>query len=162
MLIIPEGNIVDSDANVIAHQVNCMGVMNARVAKRIRDRWPDVYNQYHALCQEYKKAPHALLGNVQLVPIENGRYIFNIFGQLDSERATTQTEFNALERGLIDTIHTMEQMWPKSRLALPWKIGCGLAGWNWEAVVYPMIQDLANKTNIQVELWKLPEPEGEA
>lgn len=160
MLSIKEGNLLDSGADVIAHQVNCMGVMGAGVAKQIRERWPEAYASYHVLCQEYKKAPHVLLGNVQLVPIDDGRYIYNIFGQLDYGSHTTQTEYDALRRGLLDTIRWMEQIRPGGRLALPWKIGCGLAGGNWDGVVYPMIQDLASKTDIQVELWKLPEPKG--
>ena len=32
------GNVLDSDAPIIAHQVNCMGVMGAGVAKCIREK----------------------------------------------------------------------------------------------------------------------------
>lgn len=40
------GNVLDSDAPIIAHQVNCMGVMGAGVAKCIREKYPDIMFTY--------------------------------------------------------------------------------------------------------------------
>ena len=46
-VIIKEGNVFDSDADIICHQVNCQGVMGSGVAKEVRERFPNVYEQYH-------------------------------------------------------------------------------------------------------------------
>lgn len=46
-VVIKEGNVFDSDAKIICHQVNCQGVMGSGVAKEVRERYPKVYEQYH-------------------------------------------------------------------------------------------------------------------
>ena len=40
------GDITNSKANYICHQVNCQGAMNSGVAKAIREKWPRVYKAY--------------------------------------------------------------------------------------------------------------------
>lgn len=41
-----DGNLFDSKAKIIAHQVNCQGKMNSGVAKEVRQRYPHVYRDY--------------------------------------------------------------------------------------------------------------------
>lgn len=45
-VVIKEGNVFDSDADIICHQVNCQGVMGSGVAKEVRERYPEVYYAY--------------------------------------------------------------------------------------------------------------------
>ena len=52
------GNVLDSNADVIIHQVNCQGVMGSGVAKQVKDRYPVVYEMYKAKCNEYKTSIH--------------------------------------------------------------------------------------------------------
>ena len=40
------GNLLDSSADIIAHQTNCSGSMNSGVAKAIKEKYPRVYEQY--------------------------------------------------------------------------------------------------------------------
>lgn len=37
-----KGDIFQSSADVILHQVNCQGVMGSGVAKQVREKYPDV------------------------------------------------------------------------------------------------------------------------
>jgi len=39
--------IVDAQTNVIAHQVNCQGIMGSGIAKQIKEKWFDVFKQYN-------------------------------------------------------------------------------------------------------------------
>ena len=41
-----KGDVTKSDCDIICHQVNCQGVMNSGVAKAIREKWPEVYDNY--------------------------------------------------------------------------------------------------------------------
>ncbi len=41
-----EGNLFDTDAKFICHQVNCMGKMGSGVALQVRQRFPHVYEEY--------------------------------------------------------------------------------------------------------------------
>ena len=69
-----KGNILDSDADAILHQVNCQGVMGAGLAKQIRGRYPNVYEKYKNACVNDKRecktlgVSHSmLLGKIQVV-----------------------------------------------------------------------------------------------
>lgn len=46
MVIYKNDDLLLSDCNVICHQVNCKGVMNAGIAKSIRKRYPEVYKVF--------------------------------------------------------------------------------------------------------------------
>ena len=52
-IVYKEGNLLDAQTDVIAHQVNCQGVMGSGVAKQIRDKWPRVYDSYVTYCYDY-------------------------------------------------------------------------------------------------------------
>lgn len=66
-VVVKEGNVFDSDADIICHQVNCQGVMGSGVAKEVRERFPNVYEQYHELCELHKNYSAGLLGTAQIV-----------------------------------------------------------------------------------------------
>lgn len=65
MVTFHNGNILDSGAAVICHQVNCQGKMNSGVAKAIREKWPEVYTRYRT---KYE-CEVDLLGQIQPVII---------------------------------------------------------------------------------------------
>lgn len=39
-------DIFESDADVICHQVNWQGVMDSGVAKQVRERYPNAFEEY--------------------------------------------------------------------------------------------------------------------
>ena len=41
------GDLLEGDSKIIVHQVNCMGEMNSGVAKAIRNKYPEVFEQYY-------------------------------------------------------------------------------------------------------------------
>ena len=61
-----KGNLLRSDAAIIAHQVNCQGVMGAGVARQIRHRilTAEQYRAYQQLCRKNKEE---LLGSCSLM-----------------------------------------------------------------------------------------------
>ena len=46
MVEVKTGNVFDTDAKYICHQVNCKGKMASGVAKEVRERYPNVYWEY--------------------------------------------------------------------------------------------------------------------
>jgi O-acetyl-ADP-ribose deacetylase (regulator of RNase III) len=132
-----EGDLLKSDADVIGHQTNCMGVMGSGVAKVIREKYPLAYEQYKLTCDSVK--PTQLLGECQVVSTGKGNYVANLFGQLNFGRDKRHTDYDALKRALTDLKH-----WAKKsnyKVALPYNIGCGLAGGDWK-VVGDMIEEV--------------------
>lgn len=147
-----EGNISSTSAEIIAHQVNCQGVMGAGLAKQIKDKFPEVYEAYHECCLNYNRDKNLLLGSVLYQPVKNKRLcIANLFAQ-DKFGRGCQTDYEALKK-------CFEQIERDSRskyfkIAIPFKIGCGLAGGDWEGVVYPMIKDIFSQSPVVLEIWK--------
>lgn len=171
MIKIIEGNLFDSNAQIIAHQVNCQKKMGSGVAKQVKERYPHVFNAYEDFLKDCSKPP---LGAVQIVPIDinqydtqtntvknympNAQYICNMFAQADyGYDGRMYTDLYAFQCCLWEL-----KMWacgerkllPGGVIAMPWMIGCVRGGANWDKDIYPMIQKiLGNKCNI--ELWKL-------
>ena len=131
MIEIRKGDITLCDcADVICHQVNCRGVMGAGVAKAISKKWPIVKLEYEAACTS-AASPYDLLGIAQIVKVENGFGVVNLFGQLNYGRSKVcYTDYRALEKAM----KSVNNLFKGMTIALPWKIGCGLAGGDWARV----------------------------
>ena len=138
MLTIPirNGNILHSGADIIVQQVNCRGVMGAGLAKQIATRYPGVLAMYKKYCQEHPE-PSSMLGKVLFVETERTTPInANIFGQNYYCRKGCFTDYAALEKGLASIVKFAEK--DDMRVAIPYGLGCGLAGGNWN-IVYGII-----------------------
>lgn len=158
MIKIIEGNLFDTTASIIAHQVNCRGVMGSGVAKQVQKNYTDVFEQYKALC--YANAPRNLLGMAQpcysFYNEDNPKIIVNLFGQEDYGTDRQYTNIPALFQALCGLKHFMIGR-NNPRIALPYKIGCARGGADWDKEVFPIIKLIFLDTDIDIELWKLPE-----
>lgn len=150
MIKVIDGNLLNSNAEIICHQVNCQGKMNSGIAKQIREKYPEVYYEYKHLCETYINNPKNLLGICQLVKIENRKYVANLFGQLNygyDKKQYTDTE--ALKESMLFLKEAACSKKYKT-IAFPWKIGCVRGGANWDEV-YKIILEVFEDYN--VELW---------
>lgn len=156
MIKIIEGNLFDTTASIIAHQVNCRGVMGSGVAKQVRKIDQRVFEEYRDLC--YANYPKVLLGMAQPCYSKTlSKFIVNLFGQETYGTYPQQyTDISALFSALCGLKYFMIGR-KEQRIALPYKIGCGRGGARWEEEVFPMIKAIFSETVIDVELWKLPE-----
>ena len=165
-VLIKNGNILDSGADIICHQVNCQGKMNSGVAKAIRQKWPKVYTEYKAKC-DYEEATindifcgcenppidssECLLGDIQVVLIDENKAVINMFAQqyygYDKKRYTSYDAFwNCLWK-------IKRYINPEKTIAFPYNIGCVRGGANWN-IIYAMIVEVLGK-DYKVELWRL-------
>lgn len=159
MIVFKEGNILTSNADVIFHQVNCQGVMGAGLAKQIREWCPKHYEDYIEYCKS--KTPDDLLGWWVSTRYDSFNCISGLFGQLNYGRNGRYTDYAALERGLAEhkrIVNDLYWQYPNCRFAVPYKIGCGLAGGDWN-IVYGILVTLFGETskdicNITLEIWK--------
>lgn len=140
-----KGDILESRADVIVHQVNCQGVMGAGLAKQIKEKYPVVFWAYKSLCDEDKKVRartgifrSRLLGQIQVCYKENypiGRVedpqaIVNLFAQDYYGRGHRYTDYDALRLCL----ERVNQRFVGKTVAVPYMMGCGLAGGDWGVV----------------------------
>lgn len=145
------GNILDSGADIICHQVNCQGVMGAGLAKQIRQRWPQAYEDYIKFCGH--SSPYDKLGEVRLTEVTLGKYIAHIFAQLNyGRRNLCYTDYDALNCGFEYLAKFQHDT--GVRVAFPYGIGCGLAGGDWN-VVKSKIEAYFGNDYADCEIWKL-------
>ena len=148
-----DGNLLDTDADVIMHQVNCQGAMNSGVAKAIREKWPIVYEKYKNACDGLKGNPSSLLGKI--LPVKSdGVFIVNMFAQdkygYDGYRYTS---YDALDICIKKTASWCRDGNVK-KIALPYHMSSDRGGANWN-IVLEMIKQHFNDLDITVEIWKL-------
>ncbi|MBP3732218.1 MAG: macro domain-containing protein [Bacilli bacterium] len=160
------GDVFSSGAQVIVHQVNCMGVMGSGVARIVREKYPEVY-------LEYKKAVETLEGNCLGGCLLVGR-IANLFGQYyyrgykdeyfgdefwkqpemdNSGRPIRFTNYEAFYNGLVRLRNIVQGRGDITTIAFPYKIGCDRGGGSW-GIIESMIKEVFGKTNINIEVWK--------
>ena len=163
MVTFHNGNILDSGADIICHQVNCQGAMNSGVAKAIRQKWPKVYTEYKAKC-DYEEATvndlygkyespidwsECLLGDIQVVLVDENKAVINMFAQqyygYDQKRYTSYDAFWYCLGRIKQVIN------PEKTIAFPARIGCVRGGANWN-VILTMIEEVLG-TDYNVEIW---------
>lgn len=161
-----DGDLFETKANFICHQVNCQGRMRSGVAKQVREKFPVVYRHYKAWCDEDAKSRKAigltksqLLGRVQVVYKEDylvgdqnidTQVICNMFSQDQyGYNGKQYTDYEAFEKCLLQL---KERVPAGETIAMPYKIGCGLGGGDWSVVLGLIERVLSNDHT--VELWK--------
>lgn len=150
MITVKHGNLFGTDAKYICHQVNCQGVMGSGVAKQVRERYPEVYDAYRDRCFSGGYLVTWNIGTTQFVECHDGKTIVNMFAQIDYGKTSRHTDYFAFAECLTDIINNIPV---GETVAMPYKIGCGLGGGDWD-VIYSMIES-ALGGSYNVELWQL-------
>lgn len=164
MVKVIEGNLFNTKAKFIAHQVNCQGRMGSGVALEVKKRFPHVFEEYKKICYS------DMLGNIQVIPTnkqylgnDSGnilvpyteQFICNLFsqnkygydGKLYTSLEALEKCFNTLKWKTFEKNNNSG-----ATIAMPYKIGCVRGGADW-SIVYKMIEEIFEDCNI--ELWRL-------
>lgn len=142
MITYVKGNLLDSNCDYICHQVNCQGVMGSGIAKQIRERWPEVYEEYMAYCKYCNKHGLSMLGHNVDVPVDDyEKRVVNMFSQdncgYDGKRYTSYDAF-------CNCLFDIRKLVRGGTIGFPKNIGCGLGGGNWK-VVSALIEEILGK-----------------
>lgn len=170
MIKIIDGNLFDSKAEFIVHQVNCQGVMGSGVAAQVAEMFPHVeteYRKYLRYCKKNKIEPLGTaqyvpsevwavmlvdtMKNEQLEPCEDYQYIVNLFGQSDYGEGL-QTNLKAVKNAFIDICNKAKSL--GATIAMPYKIGSHRGGADWNDM-YKIIEDVFENSGVNVEIWRL-------
>lgn len=125
-------NILTVTSGVICHQVNLRGVMGGGLALQVRDKWPELFGAYKSECEN---GVHGL-GSVSFVEVSDGLFVANLFAQSNFGRDGRYTDYKALRECL-----TRVSEFGVRPVYLPFGIGCGLGGGDWN-VVYGIIEEV--------------------
>ena len=129
MIIIKQGSLLDSKEDIIGHQTNCQGYMGRGIALEIRNKYPNVYNEYRKYVNNNKGN---LLGTIQLLRANENKIVCNLFGQDNISKVKKMTNEKALENCLYSLKIYAQQV--NMSIALPKGMGCVNGGGNWEDV----------------------------
>ena len=161
MIKIVDGDLLQANVPLIAHQTNCLGVMGAGIAKAIKNKWPNVYTQYKDFCKDFNYS-RVLLGDAQICKTNDTpiKYVANLYGEYSyaesvAPNGNRHTDYNALELAL-STLQEICHISDIKEIGIPYKLGCGLAGGDWYNVVYPMLRKLfEDDPKITLYIYKL-------
>ena len=154
MITIKYGNLLESDCDIICHQVNCQGVMGSGIAKAIKDKWPEVYTIYKAYCNK-AKCSSDLLGKIIGLNIKDSNQIIINFCSQDNylPRTVCHTDYMAFKmccQKLKFYLYTHDLQ--NKVIGFPYRIGCGLGGGDWGTVLDIITEEFKD---YEVEIWKI-------
>lgn len=148
-----KGDLLTEKCDIICHQVNCVGVMGAGIAAQIKYKWKNVFDTYKTICNIPSNSED-LLGDCQIVKVDDANisYVANLFGQNLIGRNGVMTNYEALEQAMRSVVEFAAENYPNGCIVgFPYKIGCGIAGGDWE-IVKSLIERIFQDTNINIKI----------
>lgn len=142
-----KGNLLDSDCDIVCHQVNLQGVMGGGLALQIATKYPNCEKSYQEISKEYD-----MRGDIYFFCYKGknglGRYIANCFSQ--NEDFTTNYEW--LE-SCVEKVINFAKIFHLKTVGIPKNYGCGIAKGNWE-IVKSIWTDKFKHNDIELQIWE--------
>lgn len=142
-------NIVETPFTKIIHGCNARGKMGSGVALAIRNKWPQVYQDY----KNQLLASKRLNGGTAIISVvaNDGQMIVigNLITQLDYGRSGTYANLKYINDSIRSYIERV--CLPEDMIASP-KIGCGLGGLSWDEVL-PIYQRISGETSVNFTIY---------
>ena len=139
--------------DAIAHVCNCQGVMGSGIAKTIKERYPQAFNEY----RKHEETRGLTLGSVSVAKFnthDGSKLVLNLHAQefygTDGKR---YLDYEAMYECLIEARHWLNFYDIKS-LGVPYNMGCDRAGGSW-TIVEAMIKAVFAKSDILILAIKL-------
>ncbi len=145
MIIIKQGNILDSTEDIICHQVNEKGIMGGGLALQIAKMYPEVEKEYRDFCKNKDK--NDLYGECLLSKTHDNKYIANCFTQ--KNYITNVNDIEKVFRRLFSKCKEKNLS-----ICIPYKYGCGIAYGDWKKVS-DLFEKLSNEYSIELIVYQL-------
>ncbi|MDF2551740.1 MAG: Appr-p processing protein [Chryseobacterium sp.] len=134
---------------IIAHICNDIGGWGKGFVMAISKRWKKPENEYR---EWFQSKENFNLGEIQIIQVENDIWICNMIGQhktITNSKGIPPIRYEAVEKCLEKL--TDEVLKLNASIHMP-RIGCGLAGGNWEEIE-PIIEKTLLKNNVKVYVY---------
>ncbi len=131
---IKQGDLFATTDQLIAHGVNCQGVMGSGVAKIIKERYPKAFEDYKRALKCGKK-----LGDVEISELENIK-IAHLFTQQNyGNDGARYVDYEAI-RSCFKKLDYYCSRYHVKTVSMP-KIGAGLGGGDWPTIERILIRE---------------------
>jgi O-acetyl-ADP-ribose deacetylase (regulator of RNase III) len=146
------GDLFKHKHQLIAHGVNCQGVMASGFAKALREVYPKAYTDYLNVYNE--KCAHdgsktGLLGSFVPCAMDDGTWVAHCFTQYWYGRMPNHqyVSYDAIDR-CMKTLNSFMETQFIANVSMP-QIGAGLGGGDWN-VISSIIEKRLKSKNVQV------------
>ena len=147
MVKIQCGNILDVTKGVIFHQVNCRKAIGAGLSGQIIQHYPIVAERYYDTFKNHEVE----FGQLQYVTVADGLMVVNSFSQESYGNAAKTGKVYTDEDVLVrNIIFVCKNFLHSAEVYIPWKIGCGLAGGNWNKILVDIIDKSNDIDNLTI------------
>lgn len=137
-----EGDIFESPAQVIVNTVNTVGVMGKGLALSFKQRYPEMFERYKAVCEK-----HLLTVGKLMLFYEPDHWLL-LFPTKENWRNPSKLEY--IEKGLMKFVQTYAEKNITS-IAFP-RLGCGNGELDWNDVK-PLMERYLKKLPIDVYIY---------
>ncbi len=134
---------------IIIHICNDIGGWGKGFVMAISKRWKNPETEYR---NWFQSGENFNLGEIQIVRVEEDIWICNMIGQhktISNSKGIPPIRYEAVEKCLEKL--TDEALKLNASIHMP-RIGCGLAGGNWEEIE-PIIEKTLLKNNVEVYVY---------
>ena len=150
-LIVKDGDLCQATEQYIVHQCNCVKRSAKGLAATLFEKFP--YSEcYKSRTQDDIPGTIKVCGNGS-----NQRYIINLFGQFTAGKPRNPKDTKEMRLQYFNTCLDQISKIPNLQsIAFPYRIGCGLAGGDWEDY-QAALENFAAVVKVPVVLYKLEE-----
>lgn len=157
MIRVVKGNLLDAAENIIAHQVNCQKKMNSGVAKAIREKYPDVFEEYLKAEPQLGDVGFVLIRDNNVNDLERRVYVANMYSQdkfgYDGQQYTNYESFRECCKKIVECCKSFEKFVNiKYSVAMPYKIASDRGGADWDKIMDILLEEF---TDVDLTLYKL-------
>jgi O-acetyl-ADP-ribose deacetylase (regulator of RNase III) len=134
-------NILDVDKGVIVQSCNCLGIWGGGLALQMKNKYYSSYKSHlikiESISKKYKEKygcfeTYFLLGEVDFFKVSDNLTIANLFGQDDINKQNKMKK--TCYKALIDGFKKIKIFADGEKIYIPYGLGCGLGGGDWEIV----------------------------
>lgn len=156
--LIVQGDLLECTEKYLCHQCNCVTTYAAGIAKSIFEKfsYADIYRERN---HGEKPAAEQLPGNI--IVCGNGldrRFVINMMGQYFPGKPrypnSTKDGYATRQEAFRRCLAKIEELSDLESVAFPFKIGCNLAGGDWN-VYQRMIENFAHRVQVPVRIYQL-------
>lgn len=149
MLIHKTGNILNSEENIICHQVNVDGIMGGGLAKQIADVYPNVELYYRDYCNFLCNNYELLKDDYCIVQVKPNQYIANCFTQ----KPNFNTDYEAIKICFEALLNVCKKH--NKTICVPYGYGSNIANGSWTKISQ-IFNKLSDEYSVPIVVYRLP------
>ncbi len=149
-LVYKVGDVLNAGELIVIHGCNCFCTMGSGIARQVKDECPNAWSAD----QRTIYGDSTKLGSFTYGIERSGMIVVNAYTQFDYSRTRVDVVYEAVRKSLTDIITYFEKTFGDATFSMP-KIGCGLAGGNWNTVEKILLDILTERDDITINVYTL-------